>query len=63
MKKTLLILLLITIMALAFSGAGLAHEPQPGCAGLDQAHDQIHGSDTPGEQKLHDLRAEMGCSH
>ncbi|MDX1612854.1 MAG: hypothetical protein R3300_01015 [Candidatus Promineifilaceae bacterium] len=63
MKKRILILLLVIILALTVSGAALAHAPEPGCSGLDQAHDQIHASDTQGEHVLHHLRDAMGCTH
>ena len=63
MKKILLILLVVMVIALTFSGAALAHEPQPGCSGLDQAHARTHASGTQGEQILHRLLDAMGCGH
>ena len=63
MKKLIILLIVISMMALLFTVPAFADAPTPACSGLDVAHDQIHGSATQGELQLHALRDAKHCDH
>ena len=63
MKKLIILLLVISMMALVLAVPAFANAPSPACNGLDVAHDQTHGSSTQGELQLHALRDANHCDH
>jgi hypothetical protein len=63
MKRLIIVLLVVMMIALLITIPAFANPPNPACNGLDVAHDRIHGSLTQGELQLHNLRAENHCSH
>ncbi len=63
MKKLIIVLILVSLIALLVAIPAFADPPTPACNGLDVAHGRIHGSGTQGELQLHDLRDANHCSH
>ena len=63
MKKLIIVLILVSLMAMMFAIPALANPPTPACNGLNVAHGRIHASGTRGELRLHDLRAANHCGH
>ena len=63
MKKLIIVLILVSLIALLVAIPAFANAPTPACNGLDVAHEQVHGSMTKGELQLHDLRGANHCSH
>lgn len=63
MKKLIILVIVISMMALLFAVPAFANPPTPACKGLDVAHDQIHDSATQGELQLHALRDANHCGH
>jgi hypothetical protein len=63
MKKLMIILIVVLLVAFTVVGVAFANPPEPACNGLDVAHAKIHGSGTQGELTLHDLRIANHCAH
>ena len=61
MKKLIIILILVSLIAVLVAIPAFANPPAPACNGLDVAHDRIHSSGTQGEYQLHDLRVANHC--
>ncbi len=63
MKKLIIVLIVVSLIALLIAVPAFANPPTPACNGLDVAHTQIHTSSTKGELQLHDLRLANHCGH
>ena len=63
MKKLIIVLIVVSLIALLAAIPAFANPPTPACNGLNVAHSQIHASGTQGELQLHDLRIANHCSH
>ena len=63
MKKVIIVLILVSLIAMLVAIPAFANAPTPACNGLNVAHEQIHSSGTQGELQLHDLRAANHCGH
>ena len=63
MKKLIIVLFVVLLIAMVVAIPAFANPPNPACNGLDVAHDRIHDSGTQGELQLHDLRTANHCGH
>ena len=63
MKKLIIVLILVTLIALLLTIPAFANPPTPACNGLNVAHGRIHDSETQGEHQLHTLREANHCKH
>ena len=63
MKKLIIVLFVVLLIAMVVAIPAFANPPTPACNGLDVAHAGIHGSGTQGEVQLHDLRIAKHCGH
>ncbi len=63
MKKLIIVIILVSLIALLAAIPAFANPPAPACNGLNVAHSKIHASGTQGELQLHDLRAAKHCGH
>ncbi len=63
MKKVIIVLILVSLIAMLVAIPAFANPPTPACNGLDEAHENIHASGTQGELQLHDLRVSNHCGH
>ncbi len=63
MKKLIIVLIVVSLIALLIAIPAFANPATPACNGLDVAHARIHSSGTQGELQLHDLRIAKHCGH
>ena len=61
MKKLIIVLIVVSLIALLVAIPAFANPPTPACNGLDVAHEQIHGTGTQAEYQLHTLREVNHC--
>jgi len=55
-KKLLALVVLAGGLSLGVAGQASAEPAHPGCRGLNNAHEQVHDTPIPGEDRLHHLR-------